>query len=329
MMLGIYYMNVNRVDLNLLVYLDVLLRECSVTRAADSLGLSQPAMSNGLKRLRELFDDPLLVRTSEGMTPTDRAKELQPLVRDALLAIESAIEPKSGFDAANAQRVFRLMVSDYTESTLLPGLLDRLQEEAPGIVLDVLAPGDMKYDDVEKGRVDMAINRFDTLPDAFHQVTLWKDHYVCVLNKSNPLLDNFTLDNYLAAPHVWVSKTGMGGSTGVNPDSSRRLGWVDTALRQLGKQRQIRLYTRHYLAAMLLARQRNMVVTLPSKAARIFREDEAVVIHKPPFRVPPIQLTMAWSPLLQHNPAHQWMRRLITEVARDIDKADRADPLWI
>lgn len=321
-------MNINRVDLNLLVYLDVLLREGNVTRAADHLGLSQPAMSNGLKRLRDLFNDPLLVRTSEGMTPTDRARELQPLVRDALLAIEHAIEPKSGFDAANAQRVFRLMVSDYTESTLIPALLDRLQHEAPGIILDVMAPGDMKYEDVEKGRVDMAINRFDTLPEAFHQVSLWKDHYVCMLNVDNPLLDNFTLENYLAAPHVWVSKTGMGATKGINPEDSRRLGWVDTALRQLGKQRQIRIYTRHYLAAMLLARQKNMVVTLPSKAARIFKGYEAVAIHKPPFRVPPIQLTMAWSPLLQHNPAHQWMRRLMISVAKEIDEADRLDPLW-
>ena len=321
-------MNISRIDLNLLVYLDVLLREGNVTRAAEQLGLSQPAMSNGLKRLRDLFNDPLLVRTSDGMAPTDRARELQPLVREALLSIEKAIEPKSGFDAANAQRVFRLMVSDYTESTLIPALLDRLQAEAPGIVLDVLAPGDMSHDDVEKGRVDMAINRFDTLPPAFHQVSLWKDHYVCMLNVNNPVLEDFTLDNYLSAPHVWVSKTGMGASKGINLDDSRRLGWVDTALRQLGKQRQIRIYTRHYLAAMLLAQQKNVIVTLPSKAARIFKGYEAVAIHKPPFRVPPVHLTMAWSPLLQHNPAHQWMRRLVTAVAKDIDDLDRRDPLW-
>ncbi len=321
-------MNINRIDLNLLVYLDVLLREGSVTRAADQLGLSQPAMSNGLRRLRELFNDPLLVRTSDGMTPTDRARELQPLVRDALLSIERAIEPKSGFDAANEQRVFRLMVSDYTECTLIPALLDRLQAEAPGIVLDVLAPGDMSYDDVEKGRVDMAINRFDTLPQAFHQVALWKDQYVCMLNVKNPVLEHFTLESYLEAPHVWVSKTGMGAAKGINLDDSRRLGWVDTALRQIGKQRQIRIYTRHYLAAMVLAQQKNVIVTLPSKAARIFKGNENVAILKPPFRVPPIQLTMAWSPLLQHNPAHQWIRRLVSAVAKEVADIDRQDPLW-
>ncbi|MCK9564386.1 MAG: LysR family transcriptional regulator [Bacteroidales bacterium] len=321
-------MNISRIDLNLLVYLDVLLREGNVTRAAEQLGLSQPAMSNGLRRLRDLFNDPLLVRTSDGMTPTDRARELQPLVREALLSIERAVEPKSGFDAANEQRVFRLMVSDYTECTLIPVLLDRLQAEAPGIVLDVLAPGDMSYDDVEKGRVDMAINRFDTLPQAFHQMVLWKDQYVCMLNVKNPVLENFTLENYLAAPHVWVSKTGMGASRGINLDNSRRLGWVDTALRQIGKQRQIRVYTRHYLAAMVLAQQKNVVVTLPSKAARIFKDTRDVAILKPPFRVPPIELTMAWSPLLQHNPAHQWMRRLVSSAAKEIVEIDRRDPFW-
>jgi len=321
-------MNISRIDLNLLVYLDVLLREGNVTRAAEQLGLSQPAMSNGLRRLRDLFNDPLLVRTSDGMTPTDRARELQPLVREALLSIERAVEPKSGFDAANEQRVFRLMVSDYTECTLIPVLLDRLQAEAPGIVLDVLAPGDMSYEDVERGRVDMAINRFDTLPQAFHQMVLWKDQYVCMLNVKNPVLQNFTLENYLAAPHVWVSKTGMGASRGINPENSRRLGWVDTALRQIGKQRQIRVYTRHYLSAMVLAQQKNVVVTLPSKAARIFKNTRDVAILKPPFRVPPIELTMAWSPLLQHHPAHQWMRRLVTSAAKEIVEIDRRDPFW-
>jgi DNA-binding transcriptional LysR family regulator len=100
-------MNIGRVDLNLLVYLDVLLRERNVTRAADQLGLSQPAMSNGLRRLRDLFDDPLLVRTSEGMTPTERAEELRPVVRSLLATVDKAVQPRTDFDAKSARRVFR------------------------------------------------------------------------------------------------------------------------------------------------------------------------------------------------------------------------------
>ena len=120
-------MKVNRVDLNLLVYLDALLRERNVTQAAHQLNLSQPAMSNGLRRLRELFDDPLLVRTKEGMTPTERALELQPVVRGALAAVEREVQPRRAFSARVSVRVFRIMASDYAESTLFPAVLARLQ----------------------------------------------------------------------------------------------------------------------------------------------------------------------------------------------------------
>ena len=110
-------MNIANVDLNLLVYLDVLLREKNVTRAAEELGISQPAMSNGLKRIRDLFGDPILVRTSDGMTPTDRAIELQPLIRSVISASEQVILPKADFDPSSSTRIFRVMASDYGETT--------------------------------------------------------------------------------------------------------------------------------------------------------------------------------------------------------------------
>ena len=106
-------MNLSRIDLNLLVYLDVLLREKNVTRAAEQLGITQPALSNGLRRLRDLFNDPLLVRTSEGMTPTERAVELQPQVRNILSSVEQAVLPVSDFEVTKSTRVFRIMASDY------------------------------------------------------------------------------------------------------------------------------------------------------------------------------------------------------------------------
>ena len=124
-------LKLNRIDLNLLVYLDALLRERNVTQAAHQLNLSQPAMSNGLRRLRELFDDPLLVRTSEGMTPTERALELEPIVREVLTSIDRAVQPRSEFDARNAHRVFRIMASDYAESTLFPSVLGKLKATEP------------------------------------------------------------------------------------------------------------------------------------------------------------------------------------------------------
>ena len=182
---------VNRIDLNLLVYLDALLRERNVTQAANQLNLSQPAMSNGLRRLRELFNDPLLVRTSEGMTPTERALELEPLVREVLSKIDQAVQPRGDFEPASAQRVFRIMASDYAESTLLPSVLGKLRTLAPGLTLDIMTPSDVSFLDVERGKVDMVINRFDSMPQSFHQIHLWNDSFTCVLSPNNPVLAGF------------------------------------------------------------------------------------------------------------------------------------------
>jgi DNA-binding transcriptional LysR family regulator len=310
-------MHNGRIDLNLLEYLDILLRERNVTKAASHLGLSQPAMSNGLGRLRVMFDDPLLVRTSDGMTPTERALELQPVIREVLAKVDKAVQPRAAFDAATAERFFRIMATDYAESTIFPPILQRLREEAPGITLDIMTPSDVSALDVEQGKVDMVINRFDSIPQSFHQKTIWEDDFACLFSADNPIRNNFTLDSYLQAQHVWVSKTGMGVGVGMNPDDVQRLGWVDEALNRIGHQRRITVFTRHYQAAMLMAEQNDLIATIPAKAAKLQAQNPRVVVEKPPFEIPPIELKMAWSPLLQNNPAHQWMRRLIVEVARE------------
>jgi DNA-binding transcriptional LysR family regulator len=310
-------MQTGKIDLNLLEFLDVLLRERNVTRAASHLGLSQPAMSNGLRRLRLLFDDPLLVRTSEGMTPTERANELQPVIRDVLSKVDKAVQPRTAFDASTAKRVFRIMASDYAESTIFPRILHRLREQAPGITLDIMTPSDVSFLDVEQGKVDMVINRFDSIPQSFHQRDIWQDGFACLFSAKNPIRDNFNLETYLQADHVWVSKTGMGVGVGIDPDDVQRLGWVDEALTRLGKKRHISVFTRHYQAAMLMAEQNDLIVTIPAKAAISQTDNPRVIVEPPPFDIPPIDLKMAWSPLLQNNPAHKWMRRLIVEVAKE------------
>jgi len=311
-------MNMSKVDLNLLVYLDVLLRECNVTRAAEELGISQPAMSNSLRRLRDLFNDPILVRTSDGMTPTARALELQPLVRTVLAAAEQAVLPKTDFDPGVSNRIFRIMASDYTESTLLPVLLTSLRKEAPGIRLDIMTPSDVSFHDVERGKVDLVINRFDTLPQSFHQVHLWDDSFSCVVSAKNPITKDWNLDSYLSSKHVWVSKTGMGVGVGMSPDDVQRLGWVDDALDQIGAKRDITVFTRHYQAALFLGEQDDLIVTLPSMAAQRLKGDPSVAVLEPPFEIPRLRLKMVWSPLLQHDPGHKWMRQLIKKVSEEM-----------
>ena len=313
-------MNISRVDLNLLVYLDVLLRECNVTRAAEELGISQPAMSNSLRRLRDLFGDPILVRTSDGMTPTDRALELQPMVRKVLSAAEQAILPKTEFNPMESSRIFRIMASDYTESTLLPVLLRELRKQAPNIRLDIMTPSDVSFHDVERGKVDMVINRFDSLPQSFYQVHLWDDSFSCVMSSNNPVKDNWNLQSYLSSKHIWVSKTGMGVGVGMTPDDVQRLGWVDEALSKQGVKRDISLFTRHYQVALLLAEQDDLIVTIPSMSAKSIAGSDRVVILEPPFEIERMRLKMVWSPLLQHDPGHKWLRQLIKSVSVELLK---------
>ncbi|MGI5309211.1 LysR family transcriptional regulator [Rheinheimera sp. WS51] len=306
-------------DLNLLVYLDVLLREKNVTKAAGQLNITQPAMSNGLKRLRNLLNDPILVRTSEGMVPTERARELAPIVRGVLLTLEETLQPNKDFEPEQSQRVFRIMASDYAASTLIPVLLKKMRVLAPNTSLDIMTPSDVNFHDVENGKVDMAINRFDQLPQSFHQKTVWRDTFSCLINAKNPVLARFNLDSYLKAQHIWVSKTGFGVGVGMDPKDVQKLGWVDEALAHLGKQRNISVFTRNYHVAMHLSVGMDLIATLPTRAARLYENDPSMAIMDPPFVIPAIELKMIWSPLLHQDASHIWFRRLITEVAEELN----------
>jgi DNA-binding transcriptional LysR family regulator len=313
-------MNISKIDLNLLIYLDVLLREKNVTRAASQLNITQPAMSNGLKRLRSLFNDPILVRTSDGMVPTERARSLAPIIRKVLLELEEALQGEEDFNETHSQRVFRLMASDYAASTLLPKILSLLNKVAPNVTIDVMTPSDVTFHDVEAGKIDMAINRFDELPQSFHQKSVWRDSFSCLVNANNPVVSKFNLNSYLASKHVWVSKTGFGVGVGMNPNDIQKLGWVDEALARLGKKREIKVFTRNYHVAMQLAFEDNLIATLPTRAASLYHSNSDYIILKPPFEVPDIELKMIWSPLLHHDASHVWFRQLVMEAARQVQE---------
>lgn len=310
-------MNISKIDLNLLIYLDVLLREKNVTRAASQLNITQPAMSNGLKRLRTLFGDPILVRTSDGMVPTERARALAPAIRKILLELEEALQGEEEFNEESSQRVFRIMASDYAASTLIPKLLKKLNKIAPNVTMDIMTPSDVTFHDVEAGKIDMAINRFDELPQSFHQKTVWRDGFSCLLSADNEVVTKFNLNSYLASKHVWVSKTGFGVGVGMDPKDVQKLGWVDEALSRLGKKRDIKVFTRNYHVAMQLAYEDGLIATLPSKAALLHKDDPHFTILKPPFDIPDIELKMIWSPLLHHDASHIWFRQLVMEAAAE------------
>ena len=138
------------------------------------------------------------------------------------------------------------------------------------------------------------------------------------MRADNPAIRGWNLQRYLAGNHVWVSKTGMGVGVGMSPDDVQRLGWVDEALQKIGAKRMITLFTRHYQAALLLAEHDDLIVTIPSLAARSMHANPAVVILDPPFEIPRMRLKMVWSPLLQHDPGHRWLRQLIKSVSEEI-----------
>ncbi|MGI9295965.1 MAG: LysR family transcriptional regulator [Pseudomonadales bacterium] len=308
-------MNIRDVDLNLLKYLDVLLLERNVTRAAEQLGITQPALSNSLRRLRSVLNDPLLIRTSSGMQPTEFATSIQPLLREMLSSAERVLQPQQIFDSSSGTQTFRIMASDYAESTLLPGLLNIVRDEAPGVVLDVLTPSDVVFTDIEMGKVDMAINRFDDAPGSFYEKPLWDDTFSCLMSRENPLSGRLDLAAYLSARHVWVSKTGMGIGVGVRPDQVQRLGWVDVSLAEQGHKRNISVFTRHYRVAALLAEQPDLLVTLPSRAANLEQSNPRLIIKPMPIDIPSFKLKMLWSALLHHNPAHRWLRHAVQRAA--------------
>jgi DNA-binding transcriptional LysR family regulator len=309
-------MNVDRFDLNLFVCFDVLMRERNVSRAAEKLNISQPAMSNSLKRLREHFGDPLLVRTSGGMEPTEKALELEPIVRESLTMAEEALSPKEAFHPQESTRRFRLLVSDYVEGTLITALVAYLQNHAPNISLDILTLSDGSFQDLEKGAIDLAINRFDSIPQSFYKRSIWQDNFSCLVAANHPLLLDNTLENYLKSSHLWVSKTGIGVGTGMEQTSNR--GWVDNALEALGHERQIRVFTRHYQIIPLLVKQTDLVATVPTRAAFLYKNDAELVITPPPFTIPPLEINMVWSPILHHNSAHHWIRQTLVDLAESL-----------
>ena len=309
-------MNIDRFDLNLLLAFDVLIRERNVSRAAEKMNVSQPAMSNSLKRLRQQFGDPLLVRTTQGMEPTEKALQLEPLVRQSLIAAEEALSPTGGFDPQTSSRVFRLLVSDYVEGTLISALVAYLQGHAPGVSLDIMTLSDGSFQDLENGAIDLAINRFDTIPQSFYQRPIWQDSFSCLLSKQHPLLQEATLEKYLESAHIWVSKTGIGVGTGMSQTSDR--GWVDKALSDLGYERHIKVFTRHYQIIPLLVQQTNLVATMPTRAALVYQADPQLMIIEPPFVIPPVDINMVWSPILHHNSAHQWIRQTLVDLAENI-----------
>lgn len=299
-------MNLRSVDLNLLVALDALVAERSVTRAGRRLGLSQPAASNALRRLRQTLDDPVLVRTSRGMVPTPRALGLIGPVRKLLAELDAALSMEKAFDPARAEHVFRVAAVDHAWVALLPHLARLLAEQAPGVRLDFCAFSESIDDDLESGTVDAAIlvGTANGRGAGFRRAELYDDHFDCLVRRHHPRVGRrLTLKRYLELGHVLASPR------------SRRGGLVDRALQKRGLVRRVHVIVPHFVAAPFVVAQTDLIATLPRGVARPFAAMLDLRVFPPPMAFEGGPWYLVWHERTLHDPAHAWLREQVLSVS--------------
>ena len=297
-------MNVGDLDLNLLRTFDAVLRDGSVTAAGERLGLSQPAMSNALSRLRRLLDDPLFVRTPRGMRPTPFAQRLAAPVRQALDLIQTTFAQQAAFDPRISQRSFRLQLSDVGEIVFLPPLLERLEREAPGVRIET---GQLPQDEVSEalgaGEVDLAVGFLPGLSGGVVQKRLFRDRYVCLVRADHPTIGSrLTLAQFLAATHVLVSARG----------SAHEI--VEQTLRNKGLVRRIALRVPHFtVVPMILGRTDHMVI-VPEGLVRSISRFGRFKSLKPPVDIPALEVKVHWHERFDQDPGIAWLRGVLIDL---------------
>jgi DNA-binding transcriptional LysR family regulator len=299
-------MDIRSVDLNLLVVFDAMARHRSVNRSAEAIGLSQPATSAALARLRALFDDALFVRAGAQMEPTPRALELAPAVRRVVEAIQSEILQPAGFDPATAQRSFTLLMPDIGEVAFLPGVLRRLRQEAPHVkLMAVSRPREAAAAALEAGEADLAVGFFPDLQKAgYFQQALFKTSYVCIACARNEAAGSrMTLKQYLAAGHIVV-----------RPDGREH--FLDRFLEDKGWHRHVTLELSHFMSLLALLPGSDLVATVPQDIATVVGRHVPLKTIELPFKPPQIQVQQYWHRRLQDDAASRWLRGVFYQVNR-------------
>ena len=291
--------SLRRVDLNLLVTLDALLIEHNVTRAAERLHLSQPTVSLQLAKLRQFFDDPLLLPGPRGMCPTARAEELRDPLRQALAALEHAVAPSQPFDPVEATRTWRVAAFDYSEFTILLPALPSLRAAAPATRLAVIqsAPSHVARK-AEQGDVDLAFLTATEAPPEMRRRLMFTERYVLAGRAGHPGLKRRpTLSQFCKLAHVIVS-----------PDGGGFHGATDTALAEQGLARQVALSVPHFLFLSAVLASTDLVAMVPS---RLVRGNPELQVIEPPLDVPGFEMFMVWPERIHRDPGHRWLREHI------------------
>ncbi|ARQ03139.1 LysR family transcriptional regulator [Pseudorhodoplanes sinuspersici] len=291
------------VDLNLLVVLDALLEEKSVTRAARRLNMSQPAVSRALSRLRALFSDPLLVDSRAGYILNTRAEEIRPALRRTLAGVGDMLLA-TPFNPAAATGQMRLAMLDLEAASLVPLLLERFANEAPGLDLDILPPSATAIEMLENDVVDAVVGVFDDAPAGIHRRRLFDDGFVTLMRAEHPDAGKkLTLDDYLRLGHIVVSVTGIGPAP------------VDIALNAIGRRRRVNVRVPSFFAAVEIAARSDLVMTLPSSLAKTTAGMGRLVALAPPIDLGSFTMSLLWHARHQHDPRHIWLRSTIVAAA--------------
>ena len=297
--------DIRSLDLNLLKALDALIDEGSVTRAAQRLALTQPAVSGMLTRLRDYFNDPLFIRTQRGMVPTLRAIELAGPVKQILAEIAILLKP-ANFNPLSAELIYTIVATDYALKAVIVPLMAALKQRAPNIRVAVRAVDNAGlFQQLERGDVDLALVTPSTTPVDLHSRALYQEEYVCMMRACHPVAaaGSITLEQFCMQEHILVSGEG------------RFWGATDEALAKVGRSRRVGMSVNSFLVLPELLLTTNMIAVVPRRLAC---HDPQLVIFETPLTVPGFTKSMAWHERAHRDPVHQWIRALCTEVSAEI-----------
>lgn len=301
-------MELARLDQNLLLVFHHLLREKRVSAVATVLGMSQPAVSSALGRLRSSLGDELFLRTQRGMAPTPYALQLAEPVAAALDGLQQALNVRASFDPTTSQRSFTLAMTDVGEMYFLPVLMDALAGAAPGVTLHVVAVTSASLkDDMASGRTDLALGLLPQLQAGFFQQALFRQPYVCLMRESHPLATatSLSLRDFADASHVRVVAAGTGHG---RIDEA-----ISEALDRQGLQRRFRLTVPHYVALGDVLGHSDLIATVPERFAQRVTGPFALTTRALPLAVEGSAIHQFWHARLHKDPGHQWLRELVAQ----------------
>ncbi|ANQ85593.1 LysR family transcriptional regulator [Azoarcus olearius] len=290
-------------EVRLLTVFDEIYKTRSVTRAADNLGLGQPAVSIALGKLREHFGDPLFVRTSTGMEPTPLGEELVQPIRAALDALAAALGRRTAFDPSSAQRSFRICMTDISQLVLLPRLWAHLRATAPGIRIDIAHLSTETAKMLEAGEADLALGFIPQLEAGFYQQALFRQRYVCMANADHPRIrETLSLAQFEAEEHAVVSSSGTGHLI------------LDREIARQNISRRVALAVPNFLGVAFVVEHTDLLVTIPARLAEVLAGRGRFRTFPVPFELPDYAVKQHWHERYHHDPGNRWLRRLISDL---------------